>query len=118
MKTKFDNLYEKIMCECKSHNVIKEDVEQEFQSTVKEIYSRILDDEACDLAGLVFTDNNEKQNYITNSIIEYIDDIEAHIEGEYEPEEFMNLSYDEQYELVQAAIADNSESIFGIDIFE
>lgn len=118
MKTKFDNLYEKIMCECKSYNVIKEDIEQEYQETVKELFTRILDEEACDLAELVFTSNAEKQDYITGAVIEYIDDIEAHIEGEYEPEEFMNLSYDEQYDLVQAAIADNSESIFGIDIFE
>ena len=35
MSTKFDNLYEKIMCECKSYNVIKEDIEQEYQETVK-----------------------------------------------------------------------------------
>ena len=55
---------------------------------------------------------------INNQEIEYIDDIEAHIEGEYEPEEFINLSYDEQYDLVKAAVADNSEAIFGKNIFE
>jgi hypothetical protein len=117
MSTKFDNLYEKIMCECKSYNVIKEDAEQEYQETVKELFTRILDEEACDLAELVFTSNAEKQDYITDAAIEYIDDIEEHIEGEYEPEEFMNLSYDEQCDLVKAAIADNSEAIFGVDIF-
>ena len=117
MNSKFDTLFSKIMCECKNHAVIKEDIEQEYQETVKELFTRILDEEACDLAELVFTDNDEKQDYITDAAIEYIDDIEEHIEGEYDPEEFMNLSYDEQYDLVKAAIADNSESIFGKDIF-
>ena len=65
MSTKFDTLYKKIMCECKNTSVINEDIYQDYQETVKELFTQILDDEACDLAELVFTDNNEKQDYIT-----------------------------------------------------
>lgn len=117
MNSKFDTLYTKIMCECKNHTLIKEDIEQEYHEKVKELFAQILADEACDLAEIQFKDDAEKQSYIDNAISNYIDDIEAHIEGDKEPEEFMTLADDVKRELVKAAIADNSESIFGKDIF-
>ena len=52
-----------------------------------------------------------------NAVETYIDDIEAHIEGDVDPEEFMTLADDIQEEKVKAAIADNSEAIFDKDIF-
>jgi hypothetical protein len=115
MENKFDTLFSKIMCECKS--VINEDINEEFHEKVKELFTKILSDEACDLAEIQFKDDAEKESYITNAINEYLDDIEEHIEGDVKPEEFMTLADDVKTEKVKAAIADNSESIFGKDIF-
>lgn len=115
MTNKFDTLFNTLMCECKA--VIKEDITEEYSEKVKELFTSILSDEACDLAEIQFKDDSEKQSYIDNAINNYIDDIEEHIEGEYTPEEFMTLADDVKREKVKAAIADNSESIFGKDIF-
>ena len=119
METKFDSLFKKIMCECKEPVTITEenDIMTAYHEKIKELFSKILADEACDLAEIVFKDEAEKQQYIDNAIETYIDDIEAHIEGDVDPEEFMTLADDIQEEKVKAAIADNSEAIFGKDIF-
>ena len=109
---KFDELYKQIINEC----VICEENE-DFSEKVKELFAKVLSDEACDLAEIVFKDETEKQKYIENAINEYVDDIEAHIEGDIEPEKFMTLADDIKLEKVKAAIADNSEAIFGKDIF-
>jgi hypothetical protein len=116
---KFDKVFNKLMCECKEQPVINEegDIEASYHDKVKELFTKVLADEACDLAEIQFKNDAEKQKYIENAIKEYIDDIEAHIEGESEPEEFMTLADDVKLEKVKAAIADNSEAIFGKDIF-
>lgn len=114
MENKFDKLFNTLMCECK---IIKEDIEAEYHEKVKDLFAKILGDEACDLAEIQFKDDAEKKSYIDNAIDNYIDDIEAHIEGDVEPEAFMTLADDIKEEKVKAAIADNSESIFGKDIF-
>jgi hypothetical protein len=127
---KFDELYNKLISECTNSEIVKEeldtenevikeeaDIEQEYQEKVKELFAQVLADEACDLAEIQFKDDAEKQSYIDNAIANYIEDIEAHIEGEKEPEEFMTLADDVKRDLVKAAIADNSEAIFGKDIF-
>lgn len=116
---KFDTVFNKLMCECKEQKIIKEDsdIEAAYHEKVKELFTNILADEACDLAEIQFKDEAEKQSYIDNAIDNYIDDIEEHIEGEAEPEEFMTLADDVKLEKVKAAIADNSEAIFGKDIF-
>ena len=95
----------------------KENIEAAYNEKVTELFKKVLADEACDLAELVFKDENEKTAYIDNAVNEYIDDIQEHIEGEIEPEEFMVLADDVKLEKVKAAIADNSEAIFGKDIF-
>ena len=115
--SKFDELFSKIMCECKT--VIKEEVtEEEFSNKVKELFVKVLADEACDLAEIQFKDDAEKQSYIDNAVDEYLDSIEEHILGDVEEEEFMALADDVKLEKVKAAVADNSEAIFGKDIFE
>jgi hypothetical protein len=114
MEDKFNKLFKTLMCECK---LINEDIEAEYHEKVKELFATILADEACDLAEIQFKDDAEKQSYIDNAINNYIDDIEAHIEGDVEPEAFMTLADDVKSEKVKAAIADNSEAIFGKDIF-
>lgn len=128
---KFDELYKKLISECKSakeetvktdvdtDKIVTEDenIEAAYDEKVTELFKKVLADEACDLAQLVFKDENEKTVYIDNAVNEYIDDIQEHIEGEIEPEEFMALADDVKLEKVKAAIADNSEAIFGKDIF-
>jgi hemerythrin-like domain-containing protein len=115
--SKFDELFSKIMCECKT--VIKEEVnEEEFSNKVKELFVKVLAEEACDLAELIFKDDAEKQSYIDNAVSEYLDSIEEHILGDVEDESaFMTLADDVKLEKVKAAVADNSEAIFGKDIF-
>lgn len=116
--SKFDELFNKVICECQKQNVIEEDFDEAaYSEKVKELFTKVLADEACDLAEIQFKDETEKQKYIENAIEQYIDDIEAHIEGDVEPEKFMTLADDVKLEKVKAAIADNSESIFGKDIF-
>jgi hypothetical protein len=112
---KFDELYGKIMCECAQ--VVKEDISDEYTAKVKELFVKVLKDEACDLAELEFKDESEKQAYIENAVEQYLDDIEEHIEGDVEFEKFMTLADDVKLDKVKAAIADNSEAIFGKDIF-
>jgi hypothetical protein len=120
METKFDNLFKKIMCECKEQPVTiteENDIMPAYHEKINVLFAKVLADEACDLAEIIFKDEAEKQQYIDNAVDTYIDDIEAHIEGDVDPEEFMTLADDIQEEKVKAAIADNSEAIFGKDIF-
>ena len=116
---KFDTVFNKLMCECKEQKIIKEDsdIEAAYSEKIKELFTSILSDEACDLAEIQFKDDAEKQSYIDNVINTCIDDIEEHVEGEFSPEEFMMLADDVKRERVKEAIADNSEAIFGKDIF-
>jgi hypothetical protein len=128
---KFDELYQKLISECKcskeetietevnSDKIVteEENIEAAYNEKVTELFKKVLADEACDLAELIFKDENEKTAYIDNAVNEYIDDIQEHIEGEIEPKEFMVLADDVKLEKVKAAIADNSEAIFGKDIF-
>lgn len=116
MEDKFIKIYKSLISECKG-SIINEEIDEQYHEKVKELFTKVLSDEACDLAEIQFKDDSEKQSYIENAIKNFIDDIEEHIEGESTFEEFMTLADDVKLEKVKAAIADNSESIFGKDIF-
>lgn len=98
-------------------HLVKEDINADFSNKVSELFKKVLSDEACDLAELIFKNEAEKTAYIENAVKEYLDAIEEHITGDTEIETFMMLADDVKLEKVKAAIADNSETIFGKNIF-
>lgn len=117
----FDKLYKKIIFECKCKPVVKEDNAVEdfnaYQEKVKELFAKVLREEACDLAGLLFNSEAEKETYIADAAADYLDSIEILIEDQIDQNEFLLLDEEAQIEMVKSAIAENSEAIFGVDIF-
>ena len=84
----------------------------EFEKEVKATFKKIMAEEACDLAEVLFNSEDEKSVFIANVWNDYGDDIEQHVYGAVTEAEFMNSTNAKKEELVRNAIKDNFESIF------
>ena len=91
----------------------------DFDTVIKNVFRKVMDEEACDLAELVFNSANEKSAFIENAWNDYGDDIEEHIIGSCgEGDAFLDASEEKQKAYVRKAIKDNSDVIFDDSFLE
>lgn len=92
---------------------------EDFDTAIKNVFRKIMSEEACDMAGIIFSSDNEKSAFIENAWIDYGDDIEEHIIGNCgEGDAFLDASQEEQEAYVREAIKDNSKSLFDDSFLE
>ena len=74
--------------------------------------------EAIDIAAMLFKSIDEEKEFIKKAWNNYGDDIAEHIYGAIgDSADYDTLPKEERNRLMENAIADNSEPIFGFDIF-
>lgn len=83
-----------------------------FEKEVQAFFKKIMAEEACDIADVIFTSIGEKKVFIANSWNDYGDDIEQYIYGAVTEDGFMKLTDEEKKDIMRNAIKDNFESIF------
>lgn len=100
---KFDLLYEEIMSSMNFKNTIKRLAKPEII---------LLGDE---IAGERFRNDAEEDEYFEKMFAEYYNVLKEWILGKVSEAEFMALPEDNQFDLVQGAINNYSEDMFGWD---